>query len=74
MHCVIKNLHNVKKSFYKCNSITTQFATKEKLNFFFFESHVINYIYKGLLFYVLTLKYMCHFEMSSKNFNLKDKT
>jgi hypothetical protein len=31
-------------------------------------------LYKEVLFsYVLTLKYMCHFGMSSKKFNLKAK-
>jgi hypothetical protein len=31
-------------------------------------------LYKeGLLSYVLTLKYMCHFEMTSKELNLKEK-
>jgi hypothetical protein len=54
--------------------IVIQFANKElKIANYAFEIHVRNYIKKAF-FYVLTLRYMCYFEMSSQKFNLKSKT
>ncbi len=57
--------------------IATQFATKEQLkdlsHMFFFQIPCYKLYKKGVFKYFLTLKYKCHFEMSSKKFNLKVK-
>jgi len=62
---------------YSCNSIAIRFATKKQLKglTFMFCLQIACYkLYKKDLFsYVFTLKYMCHFGMSSKKFNLKAK-
>ncbi len=57
--------------------VATQFATKKQLkdlthmSFLWIPCHKL---YKeGVLSYVFTLKYTCHFEMSSKNINPKGK-
>jgi len=50
--------------------ITIQFATKKQLKdltHIFFLQIPCYKLYKKCFFYVLTLKYMCQFEMNSKN-------
>ncbi len=58
--------------------VATQFVTKNQLENL---THMIclwipcHKLYKECVFsYVFTLKYTCHFEMSSKKLNLKGKT
>ncbi len=55
--------------------ITIQFATKKQLkdltHMFCFQIPCRKLYKEGAFSYVLTLKYKCHFGMSSKKFNLK---
>ncbi len=57
--------------------IAIQFATKEQLkdltHIFCFWIPCYKLYKEGVFSYVFTLKYMCHFEMNSKNLNLKAK-
>jgi len=62
---------------YDCNSIVIQFTSKEQLKDL---THMIclripfyKLYRKNLFSHVLTLKYMWHFKMNSKKFNLKAK-
>jgi len=62
---------------YSCNSIAIPFATKKQLKdltlMFCLQIACYKLYKKDLFSYVFTLKYMCHFGMSSKKFNLKAK-
>ncbi len=57
--------------------VVTQFATNEQpkdlIHMLCFQIPCYKLYKKGLFSYVLTLKYMCHFGMSLKKFNLKAK-
>jgi hypothetical protein len=67
------NKNQTQNMWKNLSTVTTQFVTKERLKYSthmlnVFESHVTNYINK-VFSYVPTLKYMCHFRMSSKKLN-----
>ncbi len=56
-----------------CNSIATQFATKEQLkgstHMFCLRIPCYKLYKEGLIFYVLTLKYLCHMSQSQTMIN-----
>jgi hypothetical protein len=58
---------------YNCNSIAINEQLKNLTHMFCFLIPCYKLYEKGLLFYVLTLKYMCHLGMSWKKLNLKAK-
>jgi hypothetical protein len=70
-----KNTQNMWENLFV---IATQFATKKQLKKFnhcaFFFKFMSQNILKVVFFYVLTLKYICHFGMSLKKLNPKRKT
>ncbi len=57
--------------------VVTQFVNNEQLkdltHMFCFEIPCYKLYEEGLFSYILTLKYMCHFGMNFKKFNLKAK-
>ncbi len=67
-----KNIKHVGKSFF------SQFATRGKqktlTHMFCFLIPCYKLYKEGMFFYVLTLKYKCHFTRTSKNLNPKNKT
>ncbi len=58
---------------YSCNSIIINEQLKDLTHMFCFQIPWYKLYKEGLLSYVLTLKYMCHFGMSWKKHNLKTK-
>jgi len=59
--------------YYSCNSITTNEQLKDLTYMSCFRIPCYKLYKEGLFSYVLTLKYMCHFLMNFKKFNLKAK-
>ncbi len=58
---------------YSCNSIAIKEQLKDLTHMFCLQIPCYKLYTKGLFFHILTLKYKCHFGMSSKKFNLKAK-
>jgi hypothetical protein len=59
--------------FYSCNSITINEQLKDLTHMFCLRIPYYKLYKEGLFYYVFTLKYMCHFGMNWKTFNLKAK-
>jgi hypothetical protein len=58
---------------YSCNSIATNEQLKDLTHMFCLQIPCYKLYKRSLLFYVFTLKYMCHFGMNWKKFNLEAK-
>jgi hypothetical protein len=71
------NTKRVKKSFYNCNSIGTQFTTKKQLKYltynFVFESHVINFRKKACSFMFSHSNTCAIWVWAQKKLTLKEK-
>jgi hypothetical protein len=58
---------------YICNLIATNEQLKDLTHMFYLQIPCYKVYKEGLFSYVLALKYMCHFGLSLKKFNLKAK-
>jgi hypothetical protein len=60
-------------NYYSCNSISTNEQLKDLTHMFCLRIPCYKLYKEALISYVFTLKYMCHFGMSWKKLNVKEK-